>query len=282
MSKISCAWRGRLEHLPELPEVQTVVNSLKKIINTKILDFNPIWNKIVYNHPSSSIIKVTKNKKVYNVQRLGKYIIIILKDTYIAFHLRMTGHLYNITNLPTNKYIRCYFTLDNNTYLVYEDIRKFGGFYYLKNLELINNKLGIDPFNKQFNFKWLLSNLKIKNRQIKSLLLDQKFICGLGNIYIDEILWKTKIHPLRISSTLTKKEITLLHKNIVTTFEKSIKYHGSTILNFKFDNMKTGGYSKYLNVYNKTNQKCSFCFNKITKIKVASRGTHICRNCQKI
>jgi len=192
----------------------------------------------------------------------------------------MTGYLYLSTNIPpNNKHIRCIFSLESNEYIIYEDIRKFGGFYIFYSLSDLDNKIGIDPFNKEFTPQWLTKNLSKKSGMIKHLLLNQKFICGLGNIYIDEILWKSKIHPKNTSQHI--KNINLLYNNIISTLNDSIAFHGTTIINFKFDNMKTGNYKNQLKVYGRENLPCYICKNKISKERVAGRGTYMCIHCQK-
>ena len=267
--------------MPELPEVETVVNSLQKISNTTITKFIPIWKKICYNHDLNNIKKIIPNKKILSITRKGKNIIINLESIHLIFQLRMTGYLYQSNKLPLNmKYVRCYFSLSDNNYLIFEDIRKFGGFYIFNELDVLINRIGIDPFEEKFTTLWLKKNIIKKNRRLKGLLLDQTFICGLGNIYIDEILWKSKIHPLKSSNTLTSKEINLLHKSIVSILTHSIKYHGTTIINFKFDNMKTGSYKSQLKIYGRDGYNCYRCNSKIKKIKIAGRGTHICDTCQ--
>jgi len=268
--------------LPELPEVQTVVNSLQKATSKQIESFTPYWDKICYNKNSSLITNKIKNKSIKKIYRIGKYIIIQLNIDYIIFHLRMTGYLYHSKSLKKNNHTRCHFKLNNSTYLIYEDIRKFGGFYYDKNLNFVKNKIGIDPIlDKNFTLKWLNANLKMKSRQLKSLLLDQKFICGLGNIYIDEILWKSKLHPKALSSSLNNKSTKLLFKSILKILNDSLQHHGTTIINFKFDNMRTGNYKNKLKVYSRENKECTTCQSLIIKLKVSSRGTYICPKCQK-
>tara|TARA_Y100001970_G_C13984166_1_gene724796 strand:+ start:39 stop:845 length:807 start_codon:yes stop_codon:yes gene_type:complete len=266
--------------VPELPEVQTVVNTLQSIKNKKILNFTIYWDKVIFSNNYKYFANNITNKKIVEVYRIGKYIIIKVNNNYLAFHLRMTGYLYHSKLLNKNKYIRCYFKLSNNTFLIFEDIRKFGGFHYLEDIMFIKNKLGIDPFNKNFNIDWLNKNLFKKNRQMKGLLLDQKFITGLGNIYIDEILWKSKIHPLNKSNNLSQMQRKNLFNNIVHILKQSIKFHGTTIINFKFDNMKTGDYKSQLNIYGRQGGKCNLCYTIIKKIKVSGRGTYICTNCQ--
>ena len=151
--------------MPELPEVQTVVNSLiPKLKNKKIIDFNNSWYKILFSNNYTELKKTLLNQTIIKINRNGKYINIHLNKYYIVFHLRMTGYLYHSRVLNKTKHLQCYFTLNDKTFLLYEDIRKFGGFYYLKNLNQINKKLGIDPYNKNFNFDWLKSNILTKKR----------------------------------------------------------------------------------------------------------------------
>ena len=266
--------------MPELPEVQTVVNTLQFIKNKRIISFQGFWEKILFSKNYTYLYQTIENQPIASIERIGKYIIIKLKNNYIAFHLRMTGYLYGTKKLIKNKHVQCYFKLDDNSYLVYEDIRKFGGFYYSKNLDIIKNKLGIDPYDRNFTFTWLKDNISTKKRQMKALLLDQKFIAGLGNIYVDEILWKSRIHPLKISNQLSQKNITNLFNCILPILDESIKFHGTTIINFKFDNMKTGNYRTKLNVYGRSGKQCNKCNSIIIKIRVAGRGTYICEKCQ--
>ena len=267
--------------MPELPEVQTVVNSLQKLKNNHITSFTFDWEKVIYNMPPLKAQNIIKNKKITSISRKGKYIIIEAENIFLLCHLRMTGYLYMSNSLPKNKkHMRCYFNLNSNQYLIFEDIRKFGGFYIYKNLNRINTKLGIDPFDKNFTKKWLLNMLKSKRRIIKNLLLDQSIICGLGNIYIDEILWYSHIKPTRLSHRISKNKIYLLYQNTIDILNTSIKFHGTTILNFKFDNMKTGEYKNNLKVYGRANLPCLKCKTLIMKTKVAGRSTHYCKNCQ--
>ena len=163
--------------------------------------------------------------------------------------------------------------------MIYDDIRKFGGFYYFNNIDDFNLKVGVDPYEKEFTLKWLENGLKGRSRSIKYLLLDQKFICGLGNIYVDEILWLSKIHPQKKSNEI--KNVKTLYENIFTVLDNSLKHHGTTIINFKFDNMKTGEFKNELKVYGREGKVCFRCKNKITRKKIASRSTHYCQRCQK-
>ena len=265
--------------MPELPEVQTVVNSLSKLENKKIIFFESYYSKIIYNLNHSSFTKNILNKRVLDVFRKGKYILIKLNKGYLVCHLRMTGQLFLSDNMPENKnYMRAFFKL-NKGFMIYNDIRKFGGFYYFNNINDFNLKVGVDPFDKEFTLNWLKKGLLSRSRSIKHLLLDQKFICGLGNIYIDEILWMSKIHPQRKSDKI--KNTKVLYESILLILNNSINHHGTTIINFAFDNMKTGDFKNKLKVYGRGGLLCYKCENKIIKEKIASRSTHYCRYCQK-
>ena len=270
--------------MPELPEVQTVINSIKnELINSKILKCDLFWKNIIYNYNNNDFVQHIENKVINDIYRKGKYIIFKLNTGFMICHLRMTGTLFIVKEKKNKKHIQARFTIKSspNIYLSFKDIRKFGGFYYFKDIRNLYKKIGTDPFDKTFTETWLIKNIKNQKRMIKHLLLDQKFICGLGNIYVDESLWSAMIHPKILSHNINGEKIKALYKSIITILEDSIKHHGTTIKDFEFNNMKTGTYKNRLNVYNRDNKKCKRCSNIIIKIRVASRGTHICQNCQK-
>ena len=273
--------------MPELPEVQTVINSIKnELINSKILKCELFWKNIIYNYNNNEFVQLIENKVINDIYRRGKYIIFKLNEGFMICHLRMTGTLFIVKNKINKKHIQALFTIKSksNIYLSFKDIRKFGGFYYFNNINNLYNKIGTDPFDQIFTQKWLVKNIKNRKKMMKHLLLDQKFICGLGNIYVDETLWLSMIHPESLSNIINEKNIKVLYKSIITTLEDSIKHHGTTIKDFEFnqfDNMKTGTYKNKLNIYNRHEKKCKRCSGIIIKIRVANRGTYICPNCQK-
>ena len=270
--------------MPELPEVQATINSIKpKIVISKITACDLICENVIYNLNHQHFKKYVIGKTIFNISRRGKYIIFHLEDGYILCHLRMTGNLFIDKNNIKEKYVRAKFVLMNqqSTWILYfRDVRKFGGFYYYRNLLTLNRKLGADPFDVLFGRKWLFKGLQSRNRQIKGLMLDQSFICGLGNIYTDEILWLSKIHPQRKSSEIIEEESNTLHRHIISLLVLSICFHGTSIKDFVYDNMKTGRFKNYLKVYNRSGQNCFRCNNMIIKMKNSGRGTHICEYCQ--
>tara|TARA_B100000945_G_C20125953_1_gene477071 strand:+ start:34 stop:618 length:585 start_codon:yes stop_codon:yes gene_type:complete len=194
----------------------------------------------------------------------------------------MTGKLYIGDSSKLDKeHLSSYFKLDNGTYLIYNDIRKFGGFYLYKNLSELSDSYGMDPYDTDFTSTWLFERLNSSKRMIKAFLFDQSILAGLGNIYIDEVLWESKIDPRTHTNLVDKSKANVLHKAILKTLNNSIKHHGTTIDNFSFDLFKTGSYKNQLKVYMRDNKTCKRCLCIITKIRVAGRGTYICNKCQK-
>ena len=269
--------------MPELPEVQTVVNNLSPKIKNKIIKgvecpnrYEKVFSKISLLNFNDNIA----NRKIQNIFRKGKYIVLDLDKGFITIHLKMTGQL--LYNLKYNqKYVSAKFILENNDYIIFNDIRKFGKIFYTNDLSWLYDKLGIEPLSRDFTLEWITEKISKKNRMIKALLFDQTFIAGLGNIYIDECLWKSKIHPQSIASKIPNKNIKLLHESIIKILKKAIQFQGTTIINFYFGNNSKGNYSENLYIYGRNKKKCKRCKYKIKKIFVCQRGTHICYECQK-
>jgi len=268
--------------MPELPEVQTVVDHIKgDLVGKKILGIIPLWKKSLQNFRPNDLSGKNKKNRIIDVRRRAKFIIIDFGEFILAVHLRMTGKLYIQEGSSIPKYTRVIIKLENSKDLIFDDIRKFGRIYLYKNLTEIDSKHGPEPLGKEFTDEWLSVNLKKRNRNLKALLLDQSFIAGLGNIYVDEILWESGIHPNSISSAISKKKVLLLHNSIQNILKKAIDNHGTTFMSFTFLNGRTGNYSNELNIFGKQGEPCKTCGDLIKKIKVAGRGTHICSTCQK-
>ena len=268
--------------MPELPEVETVTQSVKKHLLSRQFDSIHVnWMKTLHNFTVSDFNNRVKDKVIKNVYRRAKYILLDLGGALIGVHLRMTGKLYVVDSVDKNKkHISLYLKFDNK-YLIFEDTRKFGRFYMFDNMEYLDNKLGTEPLSEDFSEDWILENMKKRNRQMKSLLLDQSFVCGIGNIYADEALWYAKIHPLSISSRISGKKLLKLHEGIVKVLSESIKRGGTTIRDYTYDFSYVGNYALKLNVFGKEGEQCSRCNSIIIKTKVAQRGTHYCPKCQK-
>jgi formamidopyrimidine-DNA glycosylase len=272
--------------MPELPEVETVVQNIKpKIIGKTILSIKPQndYDKVIETHSPANFNNLTAGKRIVDVFRRGKYIALQLSKGYFFIHLRMTGRLMTeLSQDDLQKHLTAIIHFKDGARLYFKDYRKFGRMYYYENMDFINNKLGVEPLSSDFTDKWLYDNLKETKRQLKPLLLDQSFIAGLGNIYVDEALWFAKLHPQQLGVSVTKKKSDLLHGAIQRLLNTAIENQGTTIINFYFGEGKTGNFREQLKVFNRQDQNCPRCDKKIIKIRVAQRGTHICLNCQKI
>lgn len=267
--------------MPELPEVQTVVNHIRPmIIGKRLMTVKPIWKKTLHNFNEDDIDGKNNNNEIIDVYRRAKFIIIELTNKIIAVHLRMTGKLYISKKSTYPKYARAVLEFDDNESLIFEDVRKFGRIYLYDDLKIIDSRHGPEPLDKDFTVGLFKGMIKSRNRNIKALLLDQSFLSGLGNIYVDESLWKSGIHPNSISSSIPVTKISILHENIQSTLRNAILKKGTTIIDFSV-NGESGKYANDLSIYGKNNQSCFRCNSKIIKLKVAGRGTYVCTKCQK-
>ena len=266
--------------MPELPEVQTVVNYIRpKIVGKKLIKIKPVWSKVLQNF-DEKISKSLKNNKIRDVYRRAKFIIIVFGKHIIAIHLRMTGKLYIADKNYHSKHITAVFEFEGKDSLFFEDVRKFGRIYLYDDLKVIEAKHGPEPLDKSFSLPLFKKMLGLRKRNIKALLLDQSFLSGLGNIYVDESLWKSRIHPNSLANSIPNINVTALYNNIREILEDAIDKKGTTIIDFSV-NGQSGRYAYHLNVYGKTEQSCSNCNYKIKKLKVSGRGTYVCSKCQK-
>ena len=287
--------------MPELPEVEIIKQSLKKkIIYQRILGVT-VRNRNLRFKLDKFFAKKINKKKIINVERQAKYLIIYLNgDFSILVHFGMSGTLhlvnkekkqsytnlsfYHSINLPKkHNHIELNF---KNFKIIYNDPRRFGFFKIFKSKIDIENYLkknGPEPLNKKFNFKYLFKNIKHRTKNIKTILLDQKIISGIGNIYANEILFYCKINPLKPGNKLRLEEYKKISLNSKKVLRKAIMLGGSSIKNFKSTEGKTGNFQNQFKVYDKENRNCPniICNSKIMKIFISNRSTFYCKNCQK-
>lgn len=292
--------------MPELPEVQTIVNDLNhEVLDKKIKKVDILLSRIIRG-TNKNFIKRLENNSFKNIIRRGKYIIIVLSKTeFLIVHLKMTGqiiyesngnliagghsdtHLRSVgksnLNLP-NKQTHVIFNFEDGSKLFYNDQRQFGFLEITDQagVDLIEGKLGVEPLSSKFTLKYFQNLLKNKKRNIKAFLLDQKYIAGLGNIYVDESLFEAGILPSRLTDSLQENEIKNLYQSIKKILKKAIKYRGTTFNNYKDAHGRTGSFIQKLKVYGQEGKKCVRCKKGIIKkIRLAGRGTRYCPYCQK-
>lgn len=266
--------------MPELPEVENVIRSLvNKVSGKKIASVEIITPSIIYKR--TDFIDLVKDKTIVTLERRGKYIIIRLDKGNLLIHLRMTGKLLFNGEIGKHTHLRIDFT--NGDYLIYNDVRKFGRINYLSNDELniyLKTKVGLEPGLMELEaFK---TKLMIKRGPLKKILLDQTIIAGIGNIYADEILFASGIHPLTETSKLKDEDYSILYDNIRGILEKAILAGGSTIRDYVNGDGTAGGYQDAHQVYGRGGKECIGCGCTLEKIKVAGRTTVYCPICQRI
>lgn len=263
--------------MPELPEVETIVRELKrKVSGEKLVKFQ-IFDKRIGRFAAPSPLKVTA------IDRHGKYIIFHTNRAgKILFHLRMSGRLLlkkrqsGMSSLP-EKYERARFYFASGLVLQFFDPRRFGTIEWRKeNLP----EIGLNPLGKDFVAEKLKNILSSRSRAIKNLLLDQKIIGGLGNIYADESLWLAKIHPRRKSDSLSGAEALLLRSSIVKVLREAIKKGGFTLRDYRKTGGESGRYQLFRKVYGRAGEPCRRCGKKIAALKIGGRTAHFCPDCQ--
>lgn len=274
--------------MPELPEVETVRRTLTQLVNGKTIEkVTVLWSKIIKKpEEPEQFCDALRGQTIHDVDRRGKFLKFILDDYVMVSHLRMEGRygLYAKED-PYDKHTHVLFTFTDGTELRYRDVRKFGTMHLFKKGEeeksLPLSQLGPEPFSKEFSLKYLEEKLSKTNRKIKVALLDQTKFVGLGNIYVDEALFRAGIYPERAANSLTKKEMKILHHEIIQTLNEAVKKGGSTIRSYVNTQGEIGMFQLQLFVYGQNGNACQTCGTEIEKTVVGGRGTHFCPKCQK-
>ena len=271
--------------MPEGPEVETVVRTLNRLVKgLKITSVNIYYDNIIeYPNKDIFIANIT-NQTINNITRRGKWILFELDNYYLLSHLRMEGKYFlKDKEVELLKHEHVVFNLSNNNQLRYHDVRKFGKFHLVKKEDITNYKvikeLGIDPFEKDFTSKYLLTCFNKSNLPIKSLLLDQRILLGVGNIYANEILFLSRLNPLIIGKNIKLNDCIKIVENTKKTLEAAIEKGGTTIKSYTSAEGVTGLFQHELLVHGK--KVCPNCSKGLLKIKINGRGTYYCEVCQK-
>lgn len=281
--------------MPELPEVETVVRGLNATVKGRIID------KVQTNAPASSIVvgesfngmsfsKILSGKKINGVTRRGKNILINLSDNVTLWaHLKMTGRfLFVPQKSPVQKHDLAIFDFKkeskhNANHLRFNDTRRFGRLRIYRSPEVLYQKglkeLGPEPL--EISLEDFMKLFRRTKRMVKPALLDQSFIAGIGNIYADESLYHSKIHPRKLTNKISAKKLVELHKHINRILTKAIKHMGTSVDNYQGVNGQPGSFQKYLKVYGNDGKPCKICGHKIVREVIGSRSAHYCPRCQR-
>ena len=272
--------------MPEIAEVRTVARTLNKsIVGRKIISIDTPYDKIIKSN-KDEFINTLINKTFKSVTSIGKWLVFNLGEYSLLSHLRMEGKYFiKKDTKPLDKHEHIIFHLDDNTDLRYHDVRKFGVMILCKTEDIYKldeiSKLGLEPDSNKLTKEYLFNKINKSNKAIKELLLDQTIINGLGNIYVDEVLFASNINPERLGKNITLDECDKIINSSSKIIKKATECGGTTIRSYTSSLGVTGHYQYYLKVHTKKGKKCPVCNNIITKIRVGGRGTYLCNKCQK-
>ncbi|MDF2683035.1 MAG: DNA-formamidopyrimidine glycosylase [Brevibacillus sp.] len=274
--------------MPELPEVETVVRTLGGLVVGKQIERVSVLLPRIIRTPDDveEFKSQLKGQTIHTIKRRAKFIQFFLDQDVLISHLRMEGRygLYEAEE-PVEKHTHVIFHFTDGTELRYRDVRQFGTMdVYPLGMETTTgplSKLGVEPLDENFTADVLRRLLKDRPTKIKPLLLNQECIVGLGNIYVDESLFKAGIHPERPAGKLTKKQVDLLHESIVATLSEAVDQGGSSIKSYVNGQGEMGMFQQSLMVYGRKDEPCVNCGTEIVRFVVGGRGTHICPVCQK-
>ncbi|MDQ0047766.1 formamidopyrimidine-DNA glycosylase [Paenibacillus polymyxa] len=273
--------------MPELPEVETIKRTLNELIVDKHIDHVTVNLPRIIQRPDDihAFAMELADHRITGVERRGKFLRILLDGLVLVSHLRMEGRygLYSQHD-PVEKHTHVIFHFKDGTELRYQDVRQFGTMHLFPAgqdlLEKPLNKLGLEPMDEAFTPEMLRDAVGTRSTSIKAALLNQSYVVGIGNIYVDESLFKAGIHPAQPAKSLTDSQFHVLHEAIVSTLGASIQVGGSSIKSFVNGQGKTGDFQHQLQIYGRNAKPCINCGTLIEKSVVAGRGTHHCPVCQ--
>ncbi len=272
--------------MPELPEVETVRRRLEPVLTGRRFERVEISDpRLVRPHEPDEVAAELQGERVASVERRGKYLILRFEtDRVLLIHLRMTGSLrHSSAGLDDDPHRRALVKLDDGSDVAYRDVRRFGTWLLLEPGELdayLAPRLGEEPLDAPFTAARLGQLLARRRAPVKAALLDQRTLAGMGNIYVDEALWRAKIHPLRPAESLEPNELRRLHRAVRTSLEHGLARQGSTLRDYKLPDGASGSMQHEFKVYGRGGEPCDRCATPIAKIRVAGRGTWFCPTCQ--
>jgi formamidopyrimidine-DNA glycosylase len=274
--------------MPELPEVETIARDLNAagIVGKILTGARVYWARSIATPAVADFCRMIQKKAITGVRRRGKFLVFDLAGgANLLIHLRMSGRLHWVPqHSERERHEHVVLGFADGSELRFHDTRKFGRVYLTPQAETLLGRLGPEPLDPSFSVGRLHAMLKSRKRQLKPLLLDQRFIAGLGNIYADEALWESKLHPQRSSEALARKEAAALHAAIQRVLRRGLKNLGTSLgsgkANFYSVGRRRGRNRDELNVFRRTGEPCPRCATPIRRLIVGQRSTHICPQCQ--
>src|SRR5213082_1933859 len=271
--------------MPELPEVETVRARLAPVLTGRRFERVEIHDpRLVRPYEPAEVAAELEGERVAAVERRGKYLIFRFESgRVLLIHLRMTGNLRHGRGLQDDPHRRAVVRLDDGLDVSYRDVRRFGTWLLLEPGELepyLAAKVGEEPLDVLFTAARLGGRLAGRRAPVKAALLDQRTLAGMGNIYVDEALWRARIHPLRPAESLDKDEVRRLHRAIRASLEAGIARQGSTLRDYRLPDGGSGSMQHEFKVYGRGGEPCDRCATPIAKSRVGGRGTWFCPACQ--
>ncbi|MCA9573974.1 MAG: bifunctional DNA-formamidopyrimidine glycosylase/DNA-(apurinic or apyrimidinic site) lyase [Polyangiales bacterium] len=280
--------------MPELPEVETVARLIRpRVLGRTITSSQASWVRSLGGPTAATFERLVRGATVTHVGRRAKYIVLTLRRGgtgdagadagALLVHLRMTGRLHvEPSAAPLGPYTRVALGLDDGHTLRFDDVRKFGRFTHVADPLATLAHLGPEPLEPAFTGAWLHAALRARRRALKPLLLDQEFVAGLGNIYVDEALHEAQLHPLQSSERVTKPQAARLAEAIRAILDEAIAREGSSFDTFyRTPEGQPGSYQHQFRVYGRDGKPCRRCEATVQKLVVGQRGTHVCPRCQR-
>jgi formamidopyrimidine-DNA glycosylase len=267
--------------MPELPEVETIKNEVAPYaVGHKIKSVEILAKQAVAGMPQDEFIKKVTGRTITKITRRGKYLFFHLdKNGILMMHMKMTGSL--LINPENSRFTRAILHLDSGTDIHFSDARKFGKMWLEKDEKDVISKLGPEPIDKDFTVKTLAGILGKRSAPVKAVLLDQALVAGIGNMYADEALFDSRIHPSRPAASITAAELKRLHTSIIKVLVKGIAMHGASVRDYLRPGGEPGHAHDEFVVAHGTGNTCPGCGGNIQRIVVRGRGTYLCPKCQK-
>lgn len=267
--------------MPELPEVETIRRGLDFMAGARVASLQ--LNRRDIARETSYEPRELVGQRLDSLNRRGKYLLLQFGERFLVMHLGMSGRFYAlpVEEACTEAHVHLQLTFDNGWQLLYKDPRRFGGAWFTCEPGPVLARLGPEPFDRSFSGAYLFRATRNRKVAIKTLLLNQAFVAGLGNIYADEALFAARIKPSRRADSLTAREARRLQQAIVDVLQAAIASCGTTFRDYRDGFNQSGQFQELVQVYGRTGEKCRHCSKGLERTVIGGRSTHYCPFCQK-